>query len=302
MRYILIALLLFHYTPAKKYKVGLNLEVGATYNHSYDMSAEIDQKIMGMDIEVGTSVSGDMTFTVTDVEDGVYSMEAAFTSLGMDMTSQFFEMSAHTDDEDPDMFGQVFKAMMNQPFNVKMKRSGKIEEITGLEKMMENTLASFGGLSSADVEQVSAQLEGSFGEAAFKGNIEMVTWIFPEETKVSVGETWTNQVRLQSGMNALMNNTYKLVSANKKTYTIEVSSEIITDDEAMIELPMAGDATIDMKGTMTGTFTVDAKTNWIKSADLKQDMKGNVSVGATDQLPDGMEMEMSFTTYMEVSN
>lgn len=302
MRYILIALLLFNYTPAqKKYKIGLNLEVGTTYNHSYAMSADIDQKIMGMDQEIGTTISGDMTFTVKEATKSGYNIEAAYTSLGMDLTSQFMEMSAYSDDEDPDMFGKVMKGMMNQPFNVKMKRSGQIEEITGLENMMESAMGSF-GLSEAEINQVTPQLEGSFGEDAFRGNIEMITWIFPDKKKVSIGETWSNEIRLKSGMNALMKNTFTLVSANKEFYTIGVSSNIITDDQTSMNLPTAGDATIDMTGSMTGTFKVDAKSNWIKTAKLEQSMKGTVSVGASDQLPDGLDFEMSFTTLMEVSN
>jgi hypothetical protein len=135
------------------------------------------------------------------------------------------------------------------------------------------------------------QLMHSFGEKAFKGNLEMYMAIFPDSF-VKKGDKWVIKTQLESGMAAKMETVYELKKITRTYYQIVGNSTLETiDKDAYVEtngMPMK----YDLVGTMTSDIKVDRKSRWIKSALVNSDEKGTASIKENPQLPDGLSMPM----------
>jgi hypothetical protein len=144
-------------------------------------------------------------------------------------------------------------------------------------------------------------LKQAYGEAAFKGNIEMVTAIYPK-TKVSKGDEWEISTKMESGMSGNINSTYKLSESTKEYYVIDGQSKITTEDkDAYVE--MNGVALkYDIAGTMTSMIKIDKLTGWIIEANINQVIQGDTYIKENPEMPNGMKIPMVMKNKMVFSN
>ena len=182
-----------------------------------------------------------------------------------------------------------------------MTRSGKIAEVKNIESLFESAFKRFPQIPEAQLAQMKAQLDKAYGAEAFKGNIEMVTAIFPEQP-VAKGEDWTIHTKLESGMAADMETTYTFIEKNRDFAVIHGKSEIKTaDKDAYVEtngMPMK----YDLAGTMASEIKVDINSGWIIEAKIKQEIQGDAFVIENPKMPNGMKIPMSMKNEMRISN
>lgn len=278
---------------AQRLNLSLNLTEGSTYSHRSSASVLINQSVNGQPIDIKVKVDGAMDFTVAEKLDSVYSLLALYTSLTltMDLPNMSMEFSSEKQDSS-DVMSAVLGAMVGQPFRVRMTRQGRITEVKDIEMMFSNAFDQFPQLTDTQREQILGQLSQSFGESAFKGNLEMVTAIFPDRP-VAVGDTWDVQTQLEAGMAARVNTTYTLKEVSPSHFHISGSSTLDTEDkDAYVEangMPMK----YNLKGTMTSTIKVAQTTGWISDAKMVQDIGGTAEIKDNPQVPGGMVIPMT---------
>jgi hypothetical protein len=298
---ILLSIVLTSF-QTQKAQLGLNLEKGKEYKQITDSKATIIQDINGHKMNMEMTIIGNVSYLVKDIIEEVYDMEVKYESLSisMQLPQGTIEFSSEKKDEQ-DIFSIILAEMKNKPFQIKMTRSGKVTDVKNIELLFESAFSKFSHIPENQMAQIKAQLMNAYGEEAYKGNIEMVTAIYPDKPVVK-GESWVIKTKLESGMSGDMTTTYKYVENNLDYYLIVGDSEIATaDKEAYIEsngMPMK----YDLKGNMSSVIKVDKISGWIIEAKIKQNIQGDVYIIENPQMPEGMKIPMIMKNDMTFTN
>src|ERR1035438_768214 len=100
-----------------------------------------------------------------------------------------------------------------------------------------------------------------------------------------------------------MKNKYQLKEIKAGKAMLEVTSEIISDKDAKGMEVMGMKMSYDLKGNQKGTSELDTASGLVTKATLDQKIKGNVKIGASALMKEGMEwpMDIQSTTTITVS-
>lgn len=295
MKYLITILLLTTGILPQKSTIGLKLEIGKTYSQTYISKVDMTQDLNGIKQQVKMDITGGMDFKVTGKSSDQYEMDVAYTSLVMKMDMGGMEMVMSSESADDDVFSVIMKNMIGKTFNISMKRNGTISDIRNLDNVFSSVFTAFPDLPEMQKQQILTQVKQAYGEKAFKGNIEMITAIFPDKS-VSIGDTWTNSIQLESGMAGLMNNTFTLVDKE----TISAKSTMSTEDkEAYVDVN-GMPTKYNLNGTMNSTFTIDPTSNWIVKGVINQNISGDISIKDNPGLPGGMTIPIDMVSTMSI--
>lgn len=183
MRKLLLALLVVSWlstATGQERNLSLNLEKDKTYNQNTRAKVVVDQELNGQPFSMTMIVEAKMTYRVMSADNSGYQMEVKYDQLGMKMEMPQGTADFSSEYGDSDIFSSVLGAMKNKSFELTMTRSGKIKDVRKIDNVFQSVFDAFPQLSDAQQTQLRTQLEKAYGAEAFKGNIEMVTAIFPE--------------------------------------------------------------------------------------------------------------------------
>ncbi|GET23276.1 DUF6263 family protein [Prolixibacter denitrificans] len=289
----IVALSVAFSCQAKKTELSLHLQQGKSYTQVMNSHINIDQQVQGRQMKIQMDIKGSMTYHVTAVTAAGYDMDVQYDSLSMSMQMPMGNRSFSSESNDPsDIFSSILKSMKNRPFQVKMTPKGKITEVKNLDKLFESMFADFPQLPEQQKAQMKAQLVRSYGEDAFKGNVEMTLAIYPDKP-VSKGDTWVVENKQKSGMPVEITTTYTYKADEANDYLITGDSKLQTSNPDQFVENNGMQMKYNMDGTMTSEIRVDKTTGWIKEAKLKQEMQGTTTVKANAQMPNDMQIPMT---------
>lgn len=284
---------------AQTHKLAFNLVKGKDYIQTTSAVMSIGQTVGGQAMNIDMTVGGKVKYNVVGIENNIYNMDVSYLSLSMKMNVMENAMSFDSEKNDTtDIMSTILSKMKNKPFQVKMTRSGKILEVKNVETLFDNILNSFPNISQEQKEQIREQITQSYGDKAFKGNMEMLSAIFPEKP-VAKGESWNINTNMETGgMSLQANSTYKLDEVTASKYLISGSAEMKPLAEAKEIVQNAIPMRVEMSGKYNSSIKVDKTTGWVMEALFKQEMKGNTYVKASDSMPEAMTipMEIKSTT------
>jgi len=220
--------------------------------------------------------------------------------MSMQMPQGLMEFSSEKNDAN-DIFSTILGAMKNKAFGVTMSKTGKITDVKNVEALWSTAIDKFDQLPEMQKEQVKAQIMKAYGAEALKGNIEMVTAIYPD-SPANKGDKWTINTKLESGMSANMTTDYEFVELTSEYALIKGKSTIETaDKDAYIEsngMPMK----YDLTGSMESEIKVNKNTGWIIEAKINQKIGGDTYIKENPQLPNGMKIPMTMINEMVITN
>jgi len=181
-----------------------------------------------------------------------------------------------------------------------MTKTGKIREVKNIDSLFLRVFDKFPQLSDVQKEQIRNQLMQSYGEKAFKGNLEMVSAIF-HDSSVSKGNKWIINTKLESGMAGKMESTYEYKDKTDSYIQIIGDSKISTDNkDAYIEsngMPLK----FDLNGIMNSDIKINKYSGWILDARITQSIKGTAYVKDNPKMPGGMTMPMIINNEMTIT-
>lgn len=299
MKYILAAIILIFSANEKKADLGLNLKTGETYSQIYISNTTITQTIYGMEQVIKMDITGGMDFHVNENLGESYLMSASYSSLIMKMNTPMGEMLFSSESEGVDVFSTLIKTMIGKEFTLEMSRDGTISRIENLDNIFKGMFESFPQLSEPQKQQILTQLRQAYGEKSFKGNIEMITAIFPNK-EVKVGEKWENSVKLESGMSGFMNNTFTLVDLNSDAIIIEGTSQISTEDKDAYVDVNGMPTRYNLTGKMKSSYKLDPESNWVVEGKIEQEISGDAHIKDSPNLPGGITIPMVIKNDMTI--
>lgn len=282
--------------------LSLRLKNGKKYKQITNSKATIIQEVNGQKMNIVMTISGTMIFLVKTINENGYEMDTKFEKLSMSMQMPQGTMEFNSEKNDAnDIFSTILAAMKDKTFKVTMSKSGKITEVKNVEALWGTALNQFEQLSEEQKEQIKAQIMKAYGADALKGNLEMVTAIFPDKP-VNKGDKWTIDTKLESGMSAKMSTNYEFADLTSDYALIKGNSVIETaDKDAYIEsngMPLKYDFT----GSMISEIKVDKNTGWIIEAKINQEIKGDAYIKENPQMPEGMKIPMTMLNEMVITN
>lgn len=300
---LLAVILVVSVAEGQKYPLGLKLEAGKEYKQVMTSKVNIVQDLGGQKINNSMDVKGLMVYAVKGFANNIYEMDVRYGNLSITMQlpqGGTMEFSSEKKDES-DIFSGVLSEMVNKPFQIKMSQTGRVLEVKNVEALFESAFKKFSNVPAASLAPLKAQLMSAYGPEAFKGNMEMITAIFPEKP-VAVGESWTNSIKLASGFVADMASTYKLMKKNPGDFQIAGDSKIQTVDKDALVETNGMKMSYDLSGKLVSEIRIDAKTGWIIEAKINQEISGQANIKENPQLPQGMIIPMTMTNVMVVTN
>jgi hypothetical protein len=286
---------------AQKTKISLNLEKGKIYSQGMEANIIIEQDVQGQKFNIDMTTKGVMSYLVKEKNASDYDLEVRYKSMTMNMNlpQGNMEFSSEIDDV-KDVMSTVLRELIDKPFEVKMSMEGKITEVKNIESLFDSVIDQFPEIPEEQKEQLKSQMKNAYGAKAFKGNIEMVSAIFPDKP-VRIGEIWHVTTNLESGFAAVVDTDYKLLEINSDYYLIQGDSKIKTKDKDVYVQNNGMDVRYDLSGTLLSKIKVDKITGWIISADVDQKLDGNTYVKANAQIPDGMTIPMTIRNKMKIT-
>lgn len=278
---------------AQKVKPALNLTKDNTYYSISDLSTSITQTMNGQSVTYTIGMSTKTSYKVLDVKDTVYTLEVNYKSIGMKMQAPGAgNMEYNSGNKDAtDIASQILYAMVDKPFTVTLSKNGKVIAVHDVEKMMSDVFKNI-KTDSVQLQQFKKQFMQSFGEKAFKSNLNETFAIYPG-VKVSKGDKWTVDTQLQSVMETNVNATYQLMNITPDLYIIHGEAKLTTANSGSATQMAGMPVKYNLSGTTVSDIKADKATGWITESKLKEDLSGNISILDNPKMPGGMQLPMS---------
>jgi len=277
---------------AQKVKPALNLVKGNTYYTVSTVTSAVEQTYNGQDITVAIDMTAKTAYNVTDVKDTVYNMQVSYSSIAMKIASPNGSMEMNSDKKDNgDISSTFLAAMINKPFSVTITRSGRVLEVKNIENIINAIFSNLPQVDETQKAQLKAQFMQSFGETAFKGNLEQVLAIYPS-IKVAKGNSWRINTSMQSVMSANIVTIYQLQDITDTYYQIHGDAKITTASNGAVSQINGMPVKYDLGGTLITDIKVDKKTGWVVQEKLIQDVSGNIDIQDNPTMPGGAKVPM----------
>lgn len=284
-------------------KIELNLTKGKAYNQKMSMVMAIKQAVNNMDVNINMTIGVTTAFTVMDYKMGIYDIDVAYTALSMktDMPGrQSMSFDSEKADE-KDLVSTSLGLMKNKPFHMKMSRQGKVLEITNISQLYASIFAKFPHLAPEEKQKLQAQIEQSFGEKAFRNNMENMMSFYPQKP-VDKGSTWTMKNNIFSAnVEMQMENNYKLDEVTATQYLISGVSKMSSPNTDTYVKVNGMSTKTAITGDVTANMKIDKKTGWIDESVSNMSLKGIVSIKGNDKLPEGITIPMEISAKATIS-
>ncbi|MFI5159275.1 MAG: DUF6263 family protein [Sphingobacteriales bacterium] len=289
---LLLSIIILAPCEAQKLKPVLNLVKGNTYYTASTVTSSIVQNYNGQDITIAVDMTAKTAYNITDVKDSIYTMQVSYSNIAMKIVSPNGTVDMNSDKKDnADVPSRFLSAMINKPFSVTITRSGRVLEVKNIEAIINSVFTSMPQMDEAKKAQMKAQFMQSFGENAFKGNLEQTLAIYPS-VKVSKGANWVINTTLQSVMAANITTTYQLQDVTDTYYQIHGDAKITTANDGKVSQINGMPVKYNLSGTLTSDIKADKKTGWVIEEKLKQDVSGTIDIQDNPQIPGGMKVPM----------
>ena len=281
---------------AQKFKLALNLKTGETYHYNSVGNVSLIETINGQELNIGTMLSGNLSFKVADIRDSLIYTDAQYTDIGMKlkMGEQTSDFQSNVKDK-TDLMSQMLTQMTNKTFKVIFTKTGRVHSVDGIENLVSGIFDKFPDLSEAQKSQAKAQLLQSFGNDSFKGNIEMAAVIFSDKPVEKNGK-WLVNTDLNSKIKADILSAYQLTDVTDGYYAIHDDAKITTVKSDKFSEVGGMKVKYVMDGTMTSDIKIDKATGWIIESKMKQVIKGTAVIQDNPQVPGGMTMPMNISS------
>jgi hypothetical protein len=185
----------------------------------------------------------------------------------------------------------VLNGITNQPITIVLGKKGTITEVSNLDSLWNAIFSQFPNVPEEQLNQVQGQIKSAYGPDALKGNIEMVTAIFPQN-QVRVGEEWVVQNSMQSMMPVNVSSTYKLADIQEDYYLIQGASSLQTADTAAIVDSNGMPMKYNMTGAIDSEIKIHKQSGWIIEAKNVQHIEGEAQIQPNPQMPMKMTIPM----------
>ena len=264
--------------PGDKVKLRLNLKEGDSFRFKVVVDQDIRQTVMGQAQDMVQQIGMGQQFDVLSAADGVYDVKLTYYWVSYLQDGPMGRVEYDSDDP-PEVIPPMaigFAALKGRHVVMKIDALGYVQDIIGIDAMLDAMVMKFDSLGMTPPPEMKESLKQQFGDEAMKAQMENMMAIYPEE-EVGIGDTWTKEVALKSGMPMTLVNTYRLVGREAGQAQIEVESIVTPSSGDPMEV---GGMTLAyaISGTQQGTMVLDEANGLPVQANIAQKLSGDVTM------------------------
>lgn len=285
----------------KKVQLGLNLKKGDSFVIRFRTNQDISQILMGTEQNMQQVIGMDYRYDVVEANDDEFTVNVTYERIIFNQTGIAGNNTYDSENpaEEIPATAKGFAALVNKSFQMVLTSKGKVREVTGVSKMVEDMVEQFGELDEATRKSLYTSLEKQYGDENTRANMENMMAIYPTK-KVRPGDEWTRIITINQGFPLTLETTYKLVSVEGDNANIDVFSKISSDPEFPME--MAGmKLYYEIAGHQEGKTVLSLKNGLTTEATATQDLAGQVTL-STEQLSEDQTWPITMTTTIEVDS
>lgn len=275
-----------------QFQITYNLEKGETYPQNQVMTSESSQVINGAPQDVTTTVTTKSDYIVTDIIDGIYQIDIKIHNLSNTTKTAMGNQVIDSDGAESNPMNRLFSNMIKYPIKVTMNNKGEIltfdnsAQLKNMTEGIEMPELQLAQIEAAMVEQMSAEKQ--------MVNYSLITNILPDN-EVKEGDTWKNELTINSVTQFDTTTTYKLESVTDDYYIITAQAKIQSPEDSQMDM-MGLKAKVDLAGPLTASYTLDKKTGWLKKGKTEQRLDGSMTVEKSEMMPQEMKITMKTNT------
>lgn len=248
-----------------------DLKVNDMFKVEQQAKQHITQEINGVDQIIDNNLKSAMHFKVIKTDDDAITLEMVFKHLKMTMSSPELGELLNADtaiNDDSDITSKMFKGTLNIPVTMIMDRTGKVQSVSGGEKLIASMFKVAGITDPATIEANRAQFEKQFGSDALSNSFEQMTYFLPA-TSVAINDTWEN---IYEG-DLKAKNKWTLTKRDADIYTLSGNADttMSTIDE---------NVTMVLTGTQKTAINASSKTGMFKDITVEGVYIGDTQVHA----------------------
>ena len=236
-------------------QLNYNLSVGDTFKVEQKANQHITQDLNGTEQIIENDLTSTMQFKVVNTTDESITMEMVFKSMKMLMSSPTLGDLLNADTsviDSTDITSNMFRGTLNVPITMTMDKTGKIQSVTGGDKIIESMFKAANITQSEAIAASKAQFEKQFGSDALSQSFEQMTNYLTSK-KIKINDTWTTNF---SG-NLDAKNTWTLADYNKDMFEITgIATTTMSSVDDNVTMVLSGTQQTTISGnSKTGLFT-----------------------------------------------
>lgn len=268
----------------EKYDLAYRFQNESVYEVYFNSTYQLNQTMMGEVMQNETTMENWYDWKVNSVDkDSTYTVDVTQQKLNSKISvndSVMIYDSMLLNEELSEEDRMIF-AMIGKTFQMKMKKSGVIDEINGVEEYMKSVY---------QVDE-SSKIMGSdmvqkFSNESMKGTFAPLT-IYPNKA-VKVGESWKSTTSLDMGMSFDTENKFTLQSVEDNIATIETVGDVKSSKSKSKDKGLMGmiGSMMEISGSQNGFIKVDVRTGEILTSQIDIDFNATINLF-------GMKMPLS---------
>jgi len=280
---VIVALLVSCGGGSKKLDLKLRLEPGKSYGAKMIADQTITQTLMGQTQTITQSIGMGYTYQVQSVDpDGSMWVKITYDWVSYKQDSPMGKVS-YDSANPPATVPQAaigYAALVGRGFSAKITPTGEMTDVRGADQMVAEILGAMNLPAGSARDQVEALLRTQLSDEALKDSFEKAALFYPDKP-IAVGDSWSGQIALASGMPMILDTTWTLKARKNGVATVETRSDVRPNPGAK-PLELAGmSISYELSGVQSGSMDLDEKTGWLLGGTLKQDVSGKVSAMGT---------------------
>jgi hypothetical protein len=280
-------------------RLELKLNKGKTYYERMLIEQKMTQEIMGqqqiINMTIGMIQKGDVLET-----DSQGNMRIRYTYMGTrfkqdgPMGSVDYDSAKQTT---PPAGAEGFAALIGQSYSMRISPKGKVLDVNGVKEMGEAVREKLpAGANPADT---SSPLSSFLDEQSIREMTEQSMAIYPDQP-VEIGASWTTKQTVKRGMPMFTESKLTLQKREGGVATIALAGTIKPDPSGPPMDVQGMKMKMDMAGTQDSTILMNEATGLVQSRKGKQDLKGQIKIGASAEGPFDMQIPMTMATTFTV--
>lgn len=286
-------------SAAAAVRLELKLDKGKTYYERSLIEQKITQEMMGQQQVINMTIGIGQKLDVLDV-DGQGNMRIRYTYVWSrykqvdPMTTVEYDSSQQTP---PPAGAEGFAALIGQTSTMTISPKGKVLDVSGIEELAEAVRKKMP--PETDLSQGMNPLSSFLDKQAVQDMTENSLAVYPDKP-VEQGDSWTAKRIIRQGMPMVAESKWTLQKRQAGVATIDAATSLKVDPNGP-PLDMQGmKMKIDLSGPQEGTIQMDEATGQIRSHRGRQNLKGQVKIGASaegpfDMMTIPMAIEVAFT-------
>jgi len=261
----------------------LNLEKGKLYTVKSTSNQAIQQTANGQQYKVDVQSTMVTSYKVLKQENDIMDIEFKFDTIATKISSVMFNKETNSAKSGSDPVDKIMNKMSKYKIIAKISTAGKFIDFVNYGKYKDSVMFVLDSIPATKRDQAKTQADGLIKESAIRSFIEPIFDYLPE-APVKIGDTWeTSYFRIASNVSLMTQNSFNLknVDSDKATVTGKTEIESIPSNDPSAQMSQ------ELKGNMTFESTMDVPSGLT----LRNTSKGHIE-GTTTMKNNGTEMKM----------